>query len=181
MVEAGSPRAVLDACVLYPPVLRDILVGCAEDGLFAPVWSSRILAEWAHAAARGGPESSARAAAEIARLGARFPEAEVLPAEATEAALHLPDPADAHVLAAALDGGAPVLVTLNLRDFPARTLAPLGITAVSPDDLLMRLWLTNPEPVARAVALARGHSTAGLRSFLKRARLPRLGKALEAG
>jgi hypothetical protein len=178
MAETVPPRAVLDACVLYPPVLRDILTGCAEAGLFAPVWSPRILAEWAHAAARGGPESSARAAAGIARLRALFPEAEVLPATETEAALRLPDPADAHVLAAACEAGAPLLVTLNLRDFPARNLAPLGVAAISPDDFLMRLWLDRPEAVAVAVATARGDAAAALRPFLKRAGLPRLGKAL---
>ena len=42
-------RAVLDACVLYPPVLRDLLLGCAEAGLYEPKWSERILEEWARA------------------------------------------------------------------------------------------------------------------------------------
>jgi len=42
-------RVVLDACVLYPPVLREILLGAASAGLYDPLWSERILEEWARA------------------------------------------------------------------------------------------------------------------------------------
>ena len=34
--------AVLDACVLYPTVLRQILLGCAERGLYTPIWSAEL-------------------------------------------------------------------------------------------------------------------------------------------
>lgn len=36
-------RLVLDACVLFPGRLRDILLGVAERGGFTPLWSARIL------------------------------------------------------------------------------------------------------------------------------------------
>lgn len=184
MAEATSPRVLLDACVLYPGVLREIVMGCAEAGLFRPLWSPRILAEWAHAATRLGPDGAAGAAAAIAALRAAYPQAEVLPDPETEATLSLPDPADAHVLAAALAARADRLVTLNLRDFPARALAPHGLTAQSPDDFLMALWLAQPAPVEAAVAAAqattaqRSGRPQPLRPLLKRAKLPRLGKAL---
>ncbi len=180
MAEDLPAPVVLDACVLYPPVLREILLGCAAAGLFAPLWSPRILAEWAHAAAR----RSTDAAPAITRLRAAFPAAEVLPDAATLSDLALPDPADAHVLAAAIDGGAERIVTLNLRDFPARALAPHGRVALSPDDFLMGLWLARPSAVEAAVSAAlteaaqRSGRPAALRPFLKRAKLPRLGKAL---
>ena len=61
-------KAVLDTCVLYPTVLREILIGAADAGLYEPVWSARILAEWRHAAARLGPDGAAVAGAEIALL-----------------------------------------------------------------------------------------------------------------
>ena len=48
-------KAVLDACVLYPTVLREILIGVADAGLYQPLWSARILDEWRHAAVRLGP------------------------------------------------------------------------------------------------------------------------------
>lgn len=180
-----APRALLDACVLYPTVLRDILLGCAEAGLFVPLWSPRILAEWAHAAARLGPPGTAAAAAAIARLRAAHPQAEILPDPATEAALSLPDPADAHVLAAALAGRAELLVTLNLRDFPARALGPHGLYARAPDAFLMDLWLARPAPVEAAVAAVQVDTACHsgrpqrLRALLRRAGLSRLGKALD--
>ncbi|MBL3553988.1 PIN domain-containing protein, partial [Rhodovulum sulfidophilum] len=43
-------KVLLDACVLYPTVLREILLGVARRGGFTPLWSARILEEWARAA-----------------------------------------------------------------------------------------------------------------------------------
>lgn len=50
--------------------------------------------------------------------------------------LKLPDPNDRHVLAAAIRTGAQVIVTRNLRDFPATALEPWDIEAKSPDDFV---------------------------------------------
>lgn len=178
------PRVLLDACVLYPSVLREILAGVAARGAFVPLWSPRVMAEWQHAAARLGPVEALHAAGEAARLRAAFPKAEVLPDPAVEAALDLPDAADTHVLAAAIAAGAGVICTLNLRDFPARALAPHGVTARSPDDLLMALWLAARASVEQAVAEVQAETARlsgrdqPLRPLLKRASLPRLGKAL---
>lgn len=53
--------------------------------------------------------------------------------------LHLPDPGDRHVLAAAIAGRADLIVTKNLRDFPADRLAPFGIRAEHPDAFVRSL------------------------------------------
>lgn len=178
-------RAVLDACVLYPTVLREILVGVAARGGCTPFWSARILAEWQRAAARLGPAGATIAAGEIAHLRSLWPKAEI-PADAhLEARLDLPDPADKHVLATAISAQADCIITLNLRDFPARALHNEGLHAQSPDAFLMALWLERPAIVEDAVRAARIATEAAsgrpqpLRALLKRARLPRLGKALE--
>ena len=177
-------KAVLDACVLYPSVLREILIGVAGQGLYSPLWSARILGEWQRATVKLGPEAAAIAAGEIASLRAAWPEAEIPPNAELEARLWLPDPADTHVLTTAITGGADRIITLNLRDFPQRCLAPENLQAQSPDDFLMDLWLGNSNPVEtvlRAVQ-ARTETLSGrnqpLRALLKRARLPRLGKAV---
>jgi hypothetical protein len=177
-------RLVLDACVLFPTVLREILTGCAQAGGYVPLWSARLLEEWARAAARLGPAPEAIARGEIALLRAAFPDAEVPADPVLEQTLHLPDLTDRHVLATAIRGRASGIVTLNLRDFPARALAPWRIDPVSPDDMLMGLWLTQPGLVEMAVAQvqARTETVSGrrqpLRPLLRRAKLPRLGKAL---
>lgn len=176
-------RLVLDACVLYPTILREILIGVAEQGGFVPLWSARILGEWQHAAARLGPEGALVASGEIALLRARWPEAEIPADPALEARLSLPDPADCHVLVAAIAGGAEAVITLNLRDFPIRQME--GLRATSPDDLLMDLWLADAAMVEQAVAQVQDRAQAisgqprAQRAMLKRAKLPRLGKALD--
>lgn len=178
-------RAVIDACVLYPTVLREIVLGVARAGLIAPLWSERLLEEWARTAARhGGVVDEALAQGEIAALGVAYPQAEVAADPALEARLWLPDAGDIHVLATAISGQADTIITLNLKDFPLRELAPHGVSAVHPDAALYALWLEHPEAVERVVAGV--HATAErlsgeampLRALLKRVRLPRLAKAL---
>src|SRR5712692_2845699 len=55
------------------------------------------------------------------------------------ASLSLPDPDDRHVLAAAIRANADVIITYNLTDFPAETLARFDIEALHPDDFLVCL------------------------------------------
>jgi hypothetical protein len=180
MTSAGPAKAVLDACVLFPPIMREMLIGAAALGGFAPVWSARILEEWARATRRLPEGAEAAARAEITLLRARFPEAEVTVPDELVASLALPDPDDRHVLAAAIAGGAGTLVTLNRGDFPPRALARRGVLLRDPDGLLVEL-LTEGIDLAPVAEAARRGREAGVRTVLKRAGLPRLGKALDRG
>ncbi|MFC3569479.1 RSP_2648 family PIN domain-containing protein [Paracoccus simplex] len=171
-------KAVLDACVLFPTVLREILIDTAAAGRFQPLWSRRILDEWRHAATRQGSD----AGVEIALLESRFPQALVEPGQRV-LGFDLPDPADRHVVECALAAGAEAIVTANLRDFPARRLAPAGLRAIHPDEFLRDLYLQAPEPVLAAIAAteARARAAGGALSrneLMRRARLPRLAKAI---
>lgn len=173
-------RVLLDACVLYPTVLRQVLLGAAEQGVFTPLWSERLLEEWARAGAKHGHEEMARA--EIAAVRARWPDAVVAVSEATQERLWLPDPADIHVFAAAIDGGAEALITLNLKDFPTRQLTAEGVTRRDPDGFLVEALEAHPGLVQMVERVLNKATAAGIegshRAILKRARLPRLGKAL---
>lgn len=176
-------RAVLDACVLYPTLLRQVLLGAAGEGLFEPVWSQRILEEWRRTVLRRHPEDLPALEAGIAAMAARHPGACQPPAPDIEARLSLPDPGDLHVLATALSAEAEAIVTLNLKDFPGRTLAREGaLRPMPPDTLMCELWADHPETVADlvrgAVAPFLGTGGTGGRSALRRAALPRLAKAL---
>ena len=59
-------KVLIDTCVLYPTVMRQMLLGAAGHGLFTPLWSDRILEEWARAAHKIGPTGEAQARSEIA-------------------------------------------------------------------------------------------------------------------
>lgn len=171
-------KLVLDACVLYPTILREILADVAAAGMFQPVWSQRILEEWRLAAARNGLP----AGAEIALLSDRFPLAQVEGQGGAEG-LDLPDAADRHVVETALAAGAQGIVTANLRDFPAPALAALGLRAIHPDAFLRDLYLNAPQPVAQAVAAtgaraARAGAALSHKELMRRARLPRLAKTM---
>jgi hypothetical protein len=182
----AAVRVALDACVLFPTVMREMLLGAAAAGGFQPVWSARILEEWARATRRLPEGAEAVARGEIAALRARWPEAEVAEDADLEAMLALPDPADRHVLAAAITGGAEVLMTLNRGDFPARALARHGLLLREPDGFLVELhaeWLDLSGVAAEVQARAERASgrPQPIRPLLKRAGLPRLGKALASG
>ena len=177
-------KAVLDACVLYPTVLREILIGAAVAGLYVPLWSERILEEWARATAKLGPGEQAFARREIAALKAAFPGACVTRHQGLEARLYLPDENDIHVLATAIAGGADAIITLNASDFPRGVLAGEGLARRDPDGFLWELWSHHPGVIAAVAEAARARAETALatpqpmRALLKRARLPRLGKAL---
>ncbi len=177
-------RACLDACVLFPTVLREVLTGVAALGRYQPVWSERILEEWARATVKLGPGAEEQARGEIAVLKAQFPNASVAPKAGDMARLHLPDENDIHVLASAIAGSADVIVTLNAKDFPRQALAFEGVKRLSPDEFLMEQWLETPLAVEQVVREVHGVAVKmmgediALRALMKRARLPRLGKTL---
>lgn len=177
-------RVLIDANVLYPTVLRDIVLGCAAAGLFVPRWSARICEEWARAAAKLSPAQEIIARGEIAAANARFPAAQVAVPEGLERRLWLPDPADVHVLAAAIAASADAILTMNAADFPRNILAEEGIARVDPDGFLLDLHRADPAAVAAVVAgvVATARQLSGqdwtARTLLKKARLYRLARAL---
>lgn len=177
-------KILLDTCVLYPTVMREVLMKLADAGFFTPLWSAEIEGEWAHTAEKHEAGGRVFAQAEIAMLNARWPRARVAYGEALGARLWLPDPNDIHVLAAAVAGSADGIMTLNKKDFPAQILAEEGLTLLDPDSYARGLWAADPEAVERVVGevLETARALSGeawtARALLKKARMPRLGKAL---
>ncbi|MEX0276617.1 MAG: RSP_2648 family PIN domain-containing protein [Ruegeria sp.] len=177
-------KAVLDTCVIYPTVMREMLLGAAKLGHFTPVWSARILEEWARAARKIGPGGEAQARAEIALTRSNWPNAIQPPAPGLEQRLWLPDTADIHVLATAVASSADVIVTVNAKDFPKNILAEEGVERRDPDAFLLGFFLEDADGIteiavnvlSEANRLSGAHWT--MRALMKKARLPRLGKAL---
>ena len=177
-------KALLDACVLYPTVMREMLLGAAKAGLFEPLWSARILEEWARAALKLGPAGETVARGDIALMQAHWPRSQVREDQGLERRLWLPDPNDVHVLAAAIAGSADLIITMNAKDFPRGILAEEGLSRADPDNFLLGLYEAQPEILAGVADAV--HSEAErlsgeaweMRKLMKKARLSRLGKAL---
>lgn len=179
-------RVMIDACVLYPTVMREVVLGCAAQGLFEPRWSPRILEEWARATIKLGPEQEVWARGEIAALGVQFPQSCVSYDRAIEARFWLPDAGDIHVLAAAVSGSCDAILTMNAKDFPGNILGEEGLVRRDPDGFACQLFAQAPD-VVRNVAdgiLAEANRLSErpweMRALMKKARLPRFGKALIA-
>jgi hypothetical protein len=143
--------AILDACVLYPVPLRDLLLQLASAELYQPKWSRQIQDEWSrNLLANRTDLTAAQLQRTIKLMNAAFPDAEVKSYRALIPTLTLPDADDRHVVAAALRGKAKVVVTANLKDFPAPYLATLGIERYHPDAFIEQLIVQYPTQVLAA-------------------------------
>jgi len=143
--------ALLDANVVYPARLRDLLVRLAIAGLYQARWSEQILDECFGNLIADRPDLPIDHLQRTRHLlSIAVPDAVVTDYQDLIATLDLPDPDDRHVLAAALVAGAEFLVTANLADFPARSM-PAGVVALSPDDFVLQLIDADPEAVAAVI------------------------------
>jgi len=137
--------AVLDACVLYPPALRDLLMWLAVVKAYEPRWSDQIHSERMRSVLADRPDITVDQLNRTRRLmDAIAPESLVSGHEAHIPSLWLPDADDRHVLAAAIEGRASVIVSYNLSDFPHGALAPHGVHALHPDRFLVSLMRREP-------------------------------------
>jgi len=135
---AGSSlfTAVLDANVLYPTLTRDLLLSLGQAGLFHARWTNTITEEWVRNLEKNRPDLRGKLGPLVVQMQAAIPDCLIEGYEPLIAAFNMPDPDDAHVVAAAVVGHADAIVTDNLRDFPAELLKPLGISVQTPDEFI---------------------------------------------
>jgi len=144
--------ALLDACVLYSAPLRDLLLRLALTDLYRAKWSADIHAEWMRTLAARRPDiSQARIDKLRALMNSNVRDAVIENYSPLVPGLTLPDPNDRHVLAAAIVGRADLIVTYNLKDFPAASLDPYGVEAQHPDQFLRHQFDLNPDLVCAVV------------------------------
>lgn len=166
-------RIFLDACVLANFGVCDLLLRLSErPRLIVPHWSAEVLAEVRRTQVEklGWPEALADSFQ--SELHRAFPDAKITGGENLLAAL-TNEAKDRHVLAAAIRGQCPLIVTFNLKHFPAEALKPWGICANHPQDYLLVLYEMEPKQVTACLG-----EIAGRRKLEVQDVLFRLGKAL---
>lgn len=164
---ANRFTAFIDACTLVGALKRNILLTLAEAEFFRVRWSAPVLDETQKAIekifiSKGEPDAAERAARARARMEDAFEEAMVSEFDAFLCICEgLPDPDDAHVIAAAMKTQAAVIVTDNLKHFPEGFLSSLNIEVRSADAF-----------IADTIALDTGRAVAGIRSMRERFKKP---------
>ena len=130
---------IYDANVLYPSMLRDLLIRVAQGGLVRARWTEAILDETFRNLKENRPDLDPSKLDRTRELMcAAIPDCIVNDYQPLEQVFSdLPDRGDAHVMAAALKVQAQVIVTNNLKHFPSEVLSPWGLEAKHPDDFLM--------------------------------------------
>lgn len=157
--------ALLDTCVLVPSFLRDLLLELAASQAYRPVWSNRIeeelrrvLVDLWHKKDLSPEHIEGRLERLLDQMNRAFPDAKLMiPPEVVASLPQLPDPDDVHVVTAALLGRADVIVTRNLKDFPAELL-PGELRHMSPDDFLLDTYDLFPNKTWEAIGRIRARS-----------------------
>jgi predicted nucleic acid-binding protein len=149
MIHSVRFIAVLDTNVIYPVIIRDLLLWFAHYDLYTPKWSITIFDEWKRVMLMKGV-SEEEATKRISKADDAFPDGLVKNYEALIAHLELPDENDKHVLAAAIKTNANVIVTNNVKDFPENYLQSFGLSRKTADDFLTDLIDLNPEQAIAA-------------------------------
>jgi predicted nucleic acid-binding protein len=143
--------AFLDANVLYPAGLRSLLMYLTLEGAFQAKWSADVHEEWIANLLSNRPDLTRKQLERTRRLmDSHAPGALVTGYRKLIPAFDLPDLNDRHVLAAAVRGKATVIVTKNLKDFPAEQVRKFGIVAKHPDEFILELIRIAPDQVCQA-------------------------------
>ena len=168
-------RIFLDACVLANFGVCDLLLRLSErPRLIVPHWSAEVLAETHRTQVEKLCWPPELADSFQAKARESFPDAEVAGYESLLPALGN-DPKDRHVLAAAIRGDCPLILTFNLKHFPPEALKPWAICASHPQDYLLILYEMERQQVTAVLG-----EIAGKRKIEVQDVLIRLGKTLPA-
>lgn len=125
-------------------------------GIYQPKWTVEIHNEWQRNLLLNDPDLTAVKLQHIEFLmNKALPDANVTGYETLIPGLDLPDVNDRHVLAAAIRSNSEVIVTANLKDFPADRLSRYDIEAIHPDEFIADLFDLNSAIVLKVVQMAR--------------------------
>jgi len=141
----SAPRVFADTNILYGGALRDILIDMAIAGAIELRWSPTVLDELCIALVRNREDyTQAKALKLVAAMTEVLPEALVIPPEGG-CGVGLPDVGDEHVVRAAVHGECDLILTFNVKDFPAELVAPVAVW--HPDTFILERVAADPAPV----------------------------------
>ncbi|MGH9765023.1 MAG: PIN domain-containing protein [Blastocatellia bacterium] len=136
---------VYDSCVLYPAPLRDLLMNLARTGLFQAKWTEEIHREWMRGLLRNRPDLTLERLERTRQLmNEAVRDCIVTGYEQHIERVVLPDAEDRHVVGAAIEAKASLIITFNLTDFPAAALSQFGLRAEHPDEFVRLLIELEP-------------------------------------
>lgn len=157
------------------------------SGLFRARWTNEIHEEWISNLLDQRPDLS-RAQLKRTRdlMNTHVMDALVENYEKLVTKLSLPDPHDRHVLAASIKAQASMIVTFNLKDFPAKVLEQYGMQAIHPDNFVTQLLTEDPDKISAIIdRLRKGLKNPPMNqaeyfNILRQQNLPKLVLALSA-
>lgn len=176
--------AFFDTNVLYGALLNDFILELADRGLFRPLWSQDVLFELAENLVKNG-ENLTLVQKRVGTMERYFADAMVTGYNDLVPSM-MNDEKDRHVLAAAVRGGAEVLVTFNTKHFPAGSVEPFDLEVVHPDDFLLDQLDLYYAPTLRALTeLVEGYDSPAMTVddfllALARAHVPNFANAARA-
>jgi predicted nucleic acid-binding protein len=137
MIRLGNFNAVLDSCVLYDSLIRDLLLNLAARELYRPVWSNTILDELKRNLVKKIKEDKVKNL--IIALNEVFPSAMVTNTKSIELKETGIDKKDHHVVTTAIRSNSQVIVTYNTKHFPVGDLEKFSIEIQTPDVFLINI------------------------------------------
>jgi predicted nucleic acid-binding protein len=151
MAISGRYTAVLDACVLFSRLQRDVLLSLAHADLYTARWTQEIEHEWASSLVEKYPDAADKIPRLVEHMREAIPDCLIVDYAPLIASIQLPDESDRHVLAAAIRGNADAIVSLNTKDFPASVLATFDIEIQTPDQFVLNQIMLNPPKALMAI------------------------------
>lgn len=140
MIYKGTFTVILDACVLYPASVRDLLLRLATKNLYRPKWTEDINEEWVRNLLDNREDLTREKLNYIVKtMNQAFRDAQVSNYEKLIKAIELPDSNDRHVVAAAIRCNADLIVTENTKDFPEAELGKYDIEVQRTDSFIQNL------------------------------------------
>ena len=151
MAISGRYTAVLDACVLFSRLQRDVLLSLAHADLYTARWTQEIEREWASSLVEKYPDAADKIPRLVEHMREAIPDCLIVDYAPLITSIQLPDERDRHVLAAAIRGNADAIVSLNTKDFPASVLATFDIEIQTPDQFVLNQIMLNPPKALTAI------------------------------